>query len=126
MAEQTLSNPTIEVNDVIIAIIPNSCSFKSGTGDKKVKPQSSGGDAISVVITEDAETKMSMVKFKLYNTTTNLQVKKDWSVLNGSTIGLSEGDFSESFTDMVIITEPEIAVGADGELEVEWNGAPSL
>ena len=126
MSERTLSNPTVEVNDDIIAIVPNSVTYKPGVGDKDVKAQSSGGDAISVVVTENAETKLSSVKFKLYNTSGNLQLVKDWNALFSNTIKLSEGSITESFRDCVITTEPERMIGADGELEIEWKGAPSL
>jgi hypothetical protein len=126
MSQKSLSNPTIEVNDDTIAIVPNSFSYKPGKGDKGVKAQSSGGDGIEVVITENAETKKSMVKFKLYNTSRNLQLVKDWSAQFSNTIRASEGDISESFRDMVITAEPERMIGAEGELEIEWEGAPTL
>ena len=93
---------------------------------KAAKSQTAGGGAITIVITENAETKVSEVKFKMYNTTKNLNLIKDWCSLYGSTIRIYEGDFSESFRDMITTSEPERSVGADGEFEVEWNGGPSL
>ncbi len=125
MGERALSNPTIEINDETISIIPNSLSYKPGLGDKDAKAQSAGGNAISVVVTENAETKISMVKFKMFNTTFNLNLVKDWNVLYESTIRISEADITESFRDMIMTTEPERMIGADGELEIEWKGAPS-
>jgi hypothetical protein len=126
MSTKTLSNPTVVVANDTIAIVPNSLSYKTGSGNKSIKTQSSGGDAIDVVLTENAETKKSMVKFKLYNTEKNLQFVKDWSDSDGQTIEISEGGVSESFSDMAVITEPERSIGADGELELEFEGAPSL
>lgn len=126
MSQRSLSNPTLEVNDDTIAIIPNSLVFILGKGKKTVKTQSTGGDGIEVVISEDAETKKSMVKYKLTNTKKNLQFVKDWQNLFSNTIAISERDFSESFRDMVVTNDPERAIGADGELEIEWEGAPSL
>lgn len=128
MAERTLSNPTVEVNDSVIAILPNSLSFKSGKGDTNIRPQSSGGDAITLVRTENAETKMSMVKFKLANTRTNIDLVADWmdEVIDGVTIRLSDGPLTKSFRQMFIISDPEVSLGADGELECEFNGLPSL
>lgn len=126
MSEKTLSNPTVEVNDEILAIVPNSLSYKTGQGDKDVKAQSSGGNGIEIVTTENAETKISMVKFKLFNTSKHLQVTKDWGTLFSNTIRLSEGVIAESFRDMVITTEPEKNIGADGDLEIEFKGAPTL
>lgn len=126
MSERALSNPQVSVNDEIIAIVPNSLSYKPGIGDKDAKAQSSGGNAVSIVITENAETKVSMVKFKMYNTKSNLQRVKDWCALYSNTIEIAELDLTESFSDMVVTTEPERAVGADGELEIEFKGQPSL
>lgn len=124
MAQRTLSNPTVEVNDVVIGIIPNSLTYKEGKGDKDVKAESAGGNSIDVVITENAETKISMVKFKLYNTDGNLNAINVWSENETNTILLSEGNIQVPFRDMVVTTEPERAIGADGELEIEFKGAP--
>jgi len=127
MTIQTLANPTVEVNDNPIAIVPNSLSYKKGQGDKTVKAQSAGGNAIETVITENAETKISMVKFKLYNTKENFDNANVWiDNIDGNTIRLSEGELTESFRGMVTTTEPERMVGADGELELEFQGQPVL
>lgn len=128
MALKTLSNPQIEVNDEVIAIIPNSLSYKKGKGDKDVKAQSAGGQSIQVVVTENAETFISTVKFKLYNTATNFALVDAWidNSPTGSTIRLSEGTITESFRSMIVTSEPERVVGADGELEVEFKGQPVL
>lgn len=126
MSVRTLSNPTLEVNDVVIAIVPNSLVYKNGFGDKSVKVQSSGGNAIETVITEDADNKKSMVKFKLYNTAYNIQLGKDWCTSFDNNIAISEGEIAESFQQMVVVTEPEKQIGADGNLELEFEGAPSL
>ena len=127
MTTRTLSNPAVEVNDQVIAIVPNSLSFKRGQGDKTVKAQSAGGNAIETVITENAETKISMVKFKLFNTKENFDLANGWIAnINGNTIRLSEGEMIESFRGMVVTAEPERMVGADGELEIEFMGTPVL
>lgn len=124
---RTLSNPSVEVNDQAIAIVPNSCSFKLGQGEKTVKAQSAGGNSIEPVVSENAETKLSMVKFKLTNTKENFDFVRQWVAnISGNTIRLSEGDMVESFRGMVTTTEPERAIGADGELELEFMGKPVL
>jgi len=126
MSTRTLSNPTIEVNDETIAIIPNSFSYKEGQGDKDVKAQSAGGNAIDIVVTENAETKLSMAKFKLYNTADNLTKIKTWMANLSNTVRASEGAIVVPMRDMVVTTEPERSIGADGELEIEFKGAPVL
>jgi hypothetical protein len=124
---RTLSNPTVTINDDTIGIVPNSLVYKPGLGDKNVRAQSSGGNAIDAVVTENAETKISMVKFKLYNTKTNLDIVKTWSANIQNTIQLSENDdIVENFSGMVVGPEPERNIGADGDLEIEFMGQPSL
>ncbi len=122
---KTLSNPTVEVDDDTISIIPNSLSYKEGQGDRNVKAESAGGSAITPIVTINAETKISMCKFKLSNTEDHLNQIKEWMGEDeGVTISLSEGEIQVAFREMVVTTEPERAVGADGELEVEFMGPP--
>ena len=68
-----------------------------------------------------------MVKFKLFPTAGNIELASEWTDnTDGNTIRVSEGSVIEAFTNMVVITEPEITTGADGELELEFEGQPSL
>lgn len=123
----TLSNPTVEVNDQIVYIKPNSLTFKTGKGDRNVRTQSAGGNSISVVVTDNAETKKSMVKFTLITDQPNLDSLDVWlDQINsqGNTIRLSDGDFTIPFTKMVVTSEPERGTGADGETEVNFEGPP--
>lgn len=127
MTTQSLSNPTIEVNDQVIAIIANSCSYKKGYGDRSIKSQSAGGNAIETVVTIDASTKKSMVKFKLLPTKENFELSDAWTTnISGNTIRLSEGSLTESFRGMIVTSEPEKTVGVDGELELVFEGSPVL
>ena len=122
---RTLSNPTVEINNQVIAIVPNSLSYKKGFGDKSIKAQSAGGNSVEVVMTENAETKISMVKLKLYNTKENFDLANSWNDnVVGNTINLSEGELVEAFKNMIVTVEPERTVGADGELEIEFAGSP--
>lgn len=127
MALQSLANPTVELNDQPIAIAPNSLSYKKGQGDKSVKPQSAGGNAVEMVISEDATSKKSMVKFKLLNTKENFDLATGWTDnISGNTIRLSEGELTESFRHMIVTVEPERMIGADGEMEITFEGSPVL
>ena len=124
---KTLSNPTVEVDDDTISIIPNSLSYKEGQGDRNVKAESAGGNAITPIVTINAETKISMCKWKLSNTEEHLNQVKAWIAASedgGVTISLSEGDIQVAFREMILTTEPERAIGADGELEVDFQGPP--
>ena len=125
-----LSNPTVEVNDVVIGIVPNSLSTKRGFGDRNVRAQSAGGNSVESVVTENAETKLSMVKFSIYNTQDNQDLLDAWlrsssTGSSGNTVRVSEAGQVEAYVNMVIPTEPERPRGADAEIEIEFMGNPA-
>lgn len=122
----TLSNPTVEVNNDAIAVIPNSIVYKKGKGEKNVRSQSAGGNSIEIIVTENAETKKGMFKCSLTNTKTNQDLLDSWQDNDANTIRLSQGDFVISFRGMVVTSDPEISTGADGNLEVEFEGQPAV
>ena len=123
----TLTNPTVEVNDSIIQIVPNTLSFKTGRGNTNLRSQSAGGNSIEVIKTVDAETKKGMVKFSMITEIKNVTLIKAWQALNdGVTIRLSEDDFQASFRRMHVMDDPEITTGADGSTEVTFEGQPAV
>lgn len=127
--ERALATPSVIVNNDIVAILPNSLVIKTGKGNKMVRPQSAGGDSVSNVITEDAETKKSMVKFSMYNTKTATDLLADWqSSTDGVSIQVSErkSSYQANFRRMHVIEDPEIALSADGNLEINFEGQPSI
>lgn len=122
----TLSNPTVEVNNDAIAVIPNSIVYKKGKGEKNVRSQSAGGNSIEIIVTENAETKIGMFKCSLTNTKTNQDLLDSWQDSDANTIRLSQGDFVISFRQMVVTSDPEVSTGADGSLEVTFEGQPAV
>ena len=129
MAKKGLAVVTVEINDEVIEIKSNSLSYRGGLGDINVRHQTGGGDAGSKVITEDAETQIGMVKFTLLTETTNTDRVNTWGLLTrneqGNVIRLSGQGFTRSFREMRLITDPEIAIGAEGEFEVVFEGNPA-
>ena len=122
-----LSNPTVEINDQVIAIIPNTLSYKRGAGDVNVRAQSAGGDSVQAVITENAETKIGMVKFSLAVTDANQEYVRTWQenkFNGGNTVRISSRVMNTplSFTNMNVTSDPEFSIGADGTVEVEFLG----
>lgn len=122
-----LANPTVEVNDRVIEIKPNSLKLKDGAGDITVRNQSAGGDAGTRIITEDAESKTGKVTFELITETTNIGLTQGWLRQSrqgaGNVIRITgEGGFSRAFRNMRITEEPEYDIGADGSYEVMFEG----
>ena len=127
MAE-ALSNPTITINNLTTPIVPNTFTYKSGKGDRTVRTQSSGGGSVQNVFSTDIETNKSMVKFSIFNPKENIDKLEDWQdLLDGNAILVTaKNGFSKSFSNMTLITDPEIAFGSDTTIEVEFEGSPAI
>ena len=129
MASFGLANPTIEINDRVIEYKPNSLSYKGGKGDLTVRHQTGGGDAGSKVITEDANSKVSMVKFTMLTETGNTDLLNEWLEISrsegGNVIRLSAQGFTRSFRRMRVTEDPEVGIGAEGEFEIDFQGDPA-
>jgi len=124
MVDLALSNPSVDVNSKPVSIVPNSLTFKKGRGDVKVKSQTQGGEPVTIA-TVDAETRVGVVKFKLYNTRVNVELVNGWlGLTNGATIKIIEATTDIGFTGMLLTDDPEFSLGADGEVEVEFRGNP--
>lgn len=124
--EQAIATPTIQVNNETIAIVPNSFKYKGGRGERTIRTQSSGGSAVDVVSTENAETKKSMVTFEMINTAKNISLVEDWQDnLNANAITASDNNqnFTKAFSNMTVINDPEVALSQDGSISVEFEGS---
>ncbi len=121
-----LATPTIAVNDDIVEIKPNSFSYKAGRGDFKLRTQQAGTVATTVA-SKDAESQMSMAKFTLLTTAANHSKVLEWLDARengGVTIDAFDGSINLAFRNMILVTEPEISTGSEGEIEVEFQGPP--
>ncbi len=129
MAERGLARPSVEINDEVIEIKPNSLSYKGGAGEITVRRQSAGGGAGSNVITKDAESEVAMVKFSLISTASNAARVEQWGrlseELNGVVIRLTDAGLTKVFRQARLTTDPEIAIGADADYEVVFEGDPA-
>ena len=80
-----------------------------------------------MVVSENAETKKSMVKFSMFPTKPNSDLVNTWLDNSaGNAILLSEGAFTRQFRNMFIINDPEFNFTADGVTEIIFEGSPSL
>lgn len=128
-AVRGLATPVLEINDQVIQYLPNTITWKGGAGDINVRHQSAGGGAGSTVITEDAESRVSMLKFSVANTAENNDLIEDWLQasrnLNGVSARLSDSGFTRAFRGMRITSDPERNIGTEGAIELEFMGDPS-
>lgn len=120
------SDPTVLVNDIPYSVVPNSIKHKFGLGETKVNAASVGGGSVEMNVTEDAETKVSMMKFKMFTTTENEEAFKTWKQTPGAnTVVYSEaGKKPLSGTFMSVVNDPEWEDSAEGQVEIDFQGAP--
>lgn len=122
-----VSNPTVLVNNVPIAIIPNSMTFTEGLGEQNVEPQSAGGNQISTVYSEDVSTRLSTVKFSLANTEQNILQAREWKLNgNNNAIVITGTSFTRTFTNMASTSDYEIGLGSDTNIDLEFKGDPGI
>lgn len=114
--------PAVVVNNLPVGIKPNSFTYKEGGGERKVRTASAGGESTTQIITEDVETKKGYCKFTLYSTSDNVSLFRQWQS-NGSANTIEAVDnntgFSRTFQSAIVMNDPDINLGVDGEFEVE-------
>lgn len=122
-----LFSPTVEVNDEVIEIKPNSLSYKEGFGETKLRVVSSGGNQTRQIATEDISTKMGMVKFTVIVDLDTPDKIRSWQALSdGNVVRFSDSGVTRTFQMATIVNDPEVALGVDAEVEVEFSSRPAV
>lgn len=117
-----IANPSVLVNNMPIAIIPNSFDFTEGLGEQTVEPQSAGGNQTVSVYSEDVKSRLSTVKFALANTDANINMARSWKTnANNNVIIVNGESMSRTFTNASLTADYEVPLGADTNLELEWK-----
>lgn len=122
-----IANPSVLINNMPIAIIPNSCDFTEGLGEQTVEPQSAGGNQIDIVYSEDVKSRLSTVKFSLANTDANIALARSWKINGNANVIIINGEtMSRTFTSASLVNDYEVGLGADSNLELEWKSNPCI
>ncbi|KKK96854.1 hypothetical protein LCGC14_2658590, partial [marine sediment metagenome] len=89
----------VTVNNVNLAIVPNSAAYTEGIGEQTTRSQSAGGGSTESVFFDNAETKLSMVKFELFVTAENIELARTFKTnQNRNVITLAgNGGFTRTF-----------------------------
>lgn len=124
MPTKALYKPLLSVNNIGWFIKPNSLSFKSGIGDRKVRTASAGG-TLQTYVTEDIETQRGYLKCIVYTDVEAIR-NIETAQLNFDTNAISWQEHGESgsMTNATITNDPEINTGVDGETEIMFEGDP--
>jgi hypothetical protein len=128
MSKTAITTPTMVINNIAVAYIPNSLSYKDGLGEQTVKTQSAGGGQVETVYFDDAESKMGSVKFQIFPTGEGIEAAKDWkTLLNTNAIILtSPNGFTRAFQNMAMINDPDNNLSSDGSIDIEFMGDPAI
>lgn len=126
MALVGLSVNTILVNDIPVAVVPNSIEYDPGFGEINVRSASVGGQASQSVHTENAENKIGRVKFEMFVTEdarANVRLWKQLIAANRIS-GVQSGGSPFVLNGASMTNNPTFNPTADGTVEVEFKGDP--
>lgn len=120
-----LSDATVLVNDEVVMIVPNSLKFTEGFGEQAVRTASVGGGAVEQIYSRDVETAYSKVMFDIHTTPANVKLQRDWkSKANQNVVQIAgsttEGDMTRTFTGAAMTGDPEIEIGTEGVINIEF------
>ncbi len=123
MASIALANPTIIINNLGVAIVPNSTNYTEGFGEQNQRAQSSGGGNVDVVFSNNVETNLSKVNFSVYPTEENIALLRSFKTNeNRNAISITSDGFSRTVNSAALINDFEVGLGADTTVDVEFMG----
>lgn len=130
MAEQ-LSNATILVNNVVVAIVPNSLTFTEGLGEQNLRAASAGGGETEQVYADNVEMKYSTVKFDIMPTIENISSARSWKKNKNANLiqvagQTTDGRLSRTFANAMLMTDYEVPLSSDGNISLEWRAKPAV
>lgn len=122
------SNPSVVINNVPIAIMPDSFEFEEGSGVINVRAMAAGGGSVQSVHTEDLKTKIGKVKFDLAVTLTNRQIIGTWKDNIGANVVIAIDNLGNQVigNNMSLTIEPNYKASADGKVSIEFAGDPLI
>lgn len=129
-----LANPQVVVNNVVLAIKPNTLAFTEGFGEQIVRAASAGGAQAIQVLADNIEDNFSEVKFALDPTLENIANARAWKVQPGQNVvsvtgvvtdGTVSATFSRTFQKASITNNYEVPLGADTQIDLEWKSNPA-
>jgi len=122
-----LANPTVLINNLSVAIVPNSCTYTEGKGEQSVRVQSAGGGSVQSVLSNDIETNLSMVKFDMSATAENIETILTWkNNANANVISISGNGLTRSFANAALTNDYEVSLGNDSVISLEFKADAAI
>ncbi len=117
-------SPEVTVNDEAVFIKGDSFTFIRGLGETIVSPYINGTN-IDNIHSKNQETQKGKMMFTLPSTPENAALVNKWGTLIDDSVirvGDPNSNFTLTMTGASLINDPEINLGPEGELEVEFEG----
>lgn len=125
MVDQGIYDPQVRINNETFLVVPNTVKITTGKGESLLKPQSAGNGSVTMVYSEDVETKIAKLMFSVYATADKVNkiiALKDNKFNNY--IAVNDPALNIILKDATLINDPEITLGNDGQAELEFSGRP--
>ncbi len=126
-----LSDATVAVNNNPVEIIPNSLKFSEGLGEQKARAVSGGGGVVNQIFSNDIETNVGKVSFKVPATIDNIEAIRAWKInrnANGVTVTGSnvDGTITRTFSRAALLNDYEVELGSETDITVEFSSSPAV
>lgn len=117
-----LTDPQVEINDIVRAIVPNTFEYTEGLGEQKSEVQSAGGGNVDKVDSENVETSLSSVKFSLQPTVENIELALQLKQNRSNTIAVTDdaSGFSRRFVNATLNNDYAVPTQTDGTIDLEF------
>lgn len=126
-----LSDATVLVNDEVVAIVPNTLKYTEGGGEQQTRAASVGGGKIEQIYSRDVESALSKVMFDLHTTIANIKSQRGWKFKGNQNVvaiagKTADGTLTKTFTQAAMTGDPEIEIGTEGVINIEFMANPSI
>lgn len=122
-----ISSPTLVVNNQVVDVVPNSIKFTEGKGEQSVRPASNGGASVKNIYSDNIEMKKSMVSFAVYPTNEIIDLLRTWkSNINANAIVIASSSFTRTIVRAALISNYEVPLGADTQIDLDFEGDPAV
>lgn len=131
MAENVqLSDAVVLLNNEKIGIVPNTLKFNLGRGEQTQLVVSDGEGQVSLVFSDNVESKIAMVSFDMRTTLDNIELVDEAKLRgNDNTVQLilkgSETTRTYTFRGAAITSQVEYGVGSDTVIPIEVASLPA-
>lgn len=124
-----ISAPQITVNNVSVAIVPNTFSYTEGQGEQTMKTASAGGGEVVPVYADNAETKISQCKFSIFADASLIALALSWKQnRNANVIAAvdTQSPWQRTFQQAALLNDYDVKTGVEGMLELAWKSLPAV